>query len=118
MHLHNPSLVLFPDTFLSVAEASLSSSGSASSSLLVEFIRDEFPGVPLDPVARKYWNQPCGTVTLPISELREVSHFESRIGLEFIQQLCVEDDERTGTLLAVADKCLITSFFFSILLLT
>lgn len=26
-------------------------------------------------------------------------------GLEFILQLCVEDDERAGTILAVSNKC-------------
>ncbi|KAJ7042872.1 muts domain V-domain-containing protein [Mycena alexandri] len=77
MHLHPPVLVLVPDTFLSSSDAS-------PPSLLVEYIYEEFPGVPVEPIGRKYWNETGG--------------------LEFISQLCVEDDERAGTLLAVANK--------------
>ncbi|KAF8908829.1 muts domain V-domain-containing protein [Mucidula mucida] len=86
MHLHNPVLILVPDTFLSASEASMLPSGkrAASASLLMEFINEEFPGVPLEPIGRKYWNEANG--------------------LEFIQQLCVDDDERAGTLLSVANK--------------
>ncbi|KAJ3820212.1 muts domain V-domain-containing protein [Lentinula raphanica] len=89
MHLHKPSLILVPDTFLSASDAALSVIGGSNkrttnSSLLVEFIRDEFPDVDLEPVPRKYWNETSG--------------------LEFIQQLCVEDDERAGTILAVSSK--------------
>ncbi|KAJ7701550.1 muts domain V-domain-containing protein [Mycena rosella] len=76
MHLHPPVLVLVPDTFIS--------SSGVSSSMLVEYIYEEFPGVPVEPIGRKYWNETGG--------------------LEFISQLCVEDDERAGTLLAVANK--------------
>ncbi|KAJ6578861.1 muts domain V-domain-containing protein [Mycena vulgaris] len=74
MHLHPPILVLVPDTFIS----------SSGASMLVEYIYEEFPGVPVEPIGRKYWNETGG--------------------LEFISQLCVEDDERAGTLLAVANK--------------
>ncbi|KAJ7607391.1 muts domain V-domain-containing protein [Roridomyces roridus] len=77
MHIHSPVLVLVPDTFLSP-------SGTAPPSLLVEYIYEEFPGVPVEPIGRKYWNETGG--------------------LEFISQLCVEDDERAGTLIAVANK--------------
>ncbi|KAJ7153512.1 muts domain V-domain-containing protein [Mycena crocata] len=77
MHLHPPMMVLVPDTFLSSTDAS-------PPSLLVEYIYEEFPGVPVEPIGRKYWNETGG--------------------LEFISQLCVEDDERAGTLLAVANK--------------
>ncbi|KAF7326661.1 MutS 4 [Mycena venus] len=77
MHLHPPALVLVPDTFLSTSDAS-------PASMLVEYIYEEFPGVPVEPIGRKYWN--------------EIG------GLEFVSQLCVEDDERAGTLLAVANK--------------
>ncbi|KAG7450886.1 uncharacterized protein BT62DRAFT_1046066 [Guyanagaster necrorhizus] len=86
MHLHNPCLILVPDTFLSASDASLLPSGkrAPATSLLVEFIREEFPSVPLEPMGRKYWN--------------ELS------GMQFIDQLCVEDDERAGTLMAVRDK--------------
>ncbi|KAF4623673.1 hypothetical protein D9613_001515 [Agrocybe pediades] len=86
MHIHYPNLVLIPDTFLSASDAALAPSGkrSASTSLLVEYIREEFPGVELEPVGRRYWNDASG--------------------LEFILQLCVEDDERAGTVLAVSNK--------------
>ena len=84
MHLHPPSLVLLPDTFLSAAEASSKKQNDISSTMLIQFIQEEFPGIVLEPVLRRYFNDTCG--------------------LDFIQQLCVEDDERTGTLLAVANK--------------
>ncbi|KAK0197948.1 muts domain V-domain-containing protein, partial [Armillaria mellea] len=86
MHLHNPCLILVPDTFLSASDASLLPSGkrARTTSLLVEFIHEGFPSVPLEPIGRKYWN--------------ELS------GMQFIDQLCVEDDERAGTLMAVRDK--------------
>ncbi|KAF5312559.1 hypothetical protein D9619_003594 [Psilocybe cf. subviscida] len=86
MHVHNPSLVLIPDTALSTSDAALAPSGkrSAVTSLLVENIREEFPGVQVEPVGRRYWNDAGG--------------------LEFVLQLCVEDDERAGTVLAVSNK--------------
>ncbi|KAF8170384.1 muts domain V-domain-containing protein [Pholiota molesta] len=86
MHLHRPCLVLIPDTFLSATDAALAPSGkrAASTSLLVEYIREEFPGVQIEPVGRRYWNDSGG--------------------LEFVLQLCVEDDERAGTVLAVSNK--------------
>ncbi|KAJ7813094.1 muts domain V-domain-containing protein [Mycena olivaceomarginata] len=65
MHLHPPVMVLVPDTFFPPRML-------------------QFPGVPVEPIGRKYWNETNG--------------------LEFISQLCVEDDERAGTLLAVANK--------------
>ncbi|KAF9221300.1 hypothetical protein BS17DRAFT_845606 [Gyrodon lividus] len=86
MHIHYPSLVLVPDTFLSATDATLASSGRKppTTSLLVQFITEEFPNVPLEPIARKYWNDSAG--------------------MDFITQLCVEDDERAATLVSVSDK--------------
>ncbi|KAF9074002.1 muts domain V-domain-containing protein [Rhodocollybia butyracea] len=89
MHLHQPNLILIPDTFLSASDAARamvggSSRGTIDPSLLVEFIREEFPDIQLEPIPRKYFNDTAG--------------------LEFIQQLCVEDEERAGTILAVSDK--------------
>ncbi|TFK42146.1 muts domain V-domain-containing protein [Crucibulum laeve] len=86
MHLHMPSLVLVPDTFLSAPDAALAPAGkrASSTSMLVEYIKEEFPEVQLEPVRRRYWNDTGG--------------------LEFILQLCVEDDERAGTILAVSNK--------------
>ncbi|KAG1741768.1 muts domain V-domain-containing protein [Suillus paluster] len=89
MHVHPPSVILVPDTFISSTNASLTSSASAkrgpsSSSLSVQFIREEFPQVPIEPVPRKYWNDSAG--------------------YQFIAQFCVEDDERAATLVSVTDK--------------
>lgn len=41
------------------------------------------------------------SMTIPF----DPSHLSTKSGLEFILQLCVEDDERAGTLLAVSNKC-------------
>jgi DNA mismatch repair protein MSH4 len=62
IHLHNPSLILVPDTFLSATDAPLASSTKTptSTSLLVQYIAEEFPDVPIQPVARKYWNEQAG----------------------------------------------------------
>ncbi|KAH7884107.1 muts domain V-domain-containing protein [Phlebopus sp. FC_14] len=86
MHVHCPSLVIVPDTFLSATDTTLASSGRRpqTTSLLVQFVMEEFPHVPVEPVARKYWNDSAG--------------------MDFITQLCVEDDERAATLVSVSDK--------------
>jgi len=72
MHLHNPNLILIPDTFLSFKDnlgpSSIRNTPS-STSLLVQCIHDEFPGVPVEPVLRKYWNEDAG-----ISGLYVVKH--------------------------------------------
>ena len=62
MHLHNPCLVLIPDTSLTVSEAALVASGrrSGSTSLLVEYIREEFPNIKIEPVGRRSWNDAGG----------------------------------------------------------
>ncbi|RPD59471.1 hypothetical protein L227DRAFT_549255 [Lentinus tigrinus ALCF2SS1-6] len=86
MHLHYPSMILVPDTFMSVTDISLPSGGKKpqTTSLLVQCIMEEFEGVPIEPVMRKYWSD--------------------NAGLEFINQLTVEDDERAATLVAVSNK--------------
>ncbi|KAK7688084.1 hypothetical protein QCA50_008454 [Cerrena zonata] len=96
LNLHTPSLILVPDTFLSASHDPLATGGRKpnSTSVLVKRILDEFEGVPMEPVMRKYWNETAG--------------------LEFINQLCVEDDERAATVITVANKwvyalCLIGS---------
>ncbi|PPQ98977.1 hypothetical protein CVT24_003473 [Panaeolus cyanescens] len=83
MHIHQPSLILVPDTFFSASDAALAPSGkrASSTSLLIQLIGDEFPEVDIEPVGRKNWNDAGG--------------------LEFITQLCVENDERAATILAV-----------------
>ena len=62
MHLHTPCLILVPDTFLSAPDAALAPSGkrSVSTSLLIEYIGEEFPGVQVESVGRRYWNDSCG----------------------------------------------------------
>ncbi|KAI9462694.1 muts domain V-domain-containing protein [Boletus coccyginus] len=86
MYIHYPSLVLVPDTFIAATDATLASGGKKppTTSLLVQFIMEEFPNIPVEPVARKYWNDGAG--------------------MDFITQLCVENDERAATLVSVSDK--------------
>ncbi|KAH7910010.1 muts domain V-domain-containing protein [Hygrophoropsis aurantiaca] len=88
LHVHPPSLILVPDTFLSAADAANTGSNSGTrptfTSLLVQYIMEEFPHVQIEAVARKYWNDSAG--------------------LEFITQLCVEDDERAATLVTATEK--------------
>jgi hypothetical protein len=53
MHIHSPSLVLIPDTFLSASDAALAllvNDLFLSTSLLVEYTSKEFPGVQIDAV--------------------------------------------------------------------
>ncbi|KAH9891206.1 muts domain V-domain-containing protein [Cubamyces lactineus] len=86
MHLHYPAMILVPDTFFSLTDTSLPSGANnlRSTSVLVQCITDEFDGVPIEPVMRKYWNE--------------------NAGLEFVSQLTVDDDERAATLVAVSNK--------------
>ncbi|KAF8639396.1 hypothetical protein AX17_001521 [Amanita inopinata Kibby_2008] len=86
MHLHTPCIVLVPDTFLSASDGAFAPGGkrSSSTSMLVEYVSEEFPGVAVEPVGRKYWNDAGG--------------------LNFVVQLCVDDEERAGTVLAVSNK--------------
>ncbi|TFY70152.1 hypothetical protein EVG20_g2859 [Dentipellis fragilis] len=86
MHLHTPALVLVPDTFISATDTTTGSGGKKpnTTSLLVQCIQDEFPNVPVDAVLRKYWNDDAG--------------------LQFINQLCVQDSERAATLVAASNK--------------
>ncbi|KAI0717509.1 muts domain V-domain-containing protein [Cerioporus squamosus] len=86
MHLHYPSMILVPDTFMSLTDISLASGGKKpqTTSLLVQCIMEEFEGVPIEPVMRKYWSD--------------------NAGLEFINQLTIEDDERAATLVAVSNQ--------------
>ncbi|EGN92714.1 hypothetical protein SERLA73DRAFT_172695 [Serpula lacrymans var. lacrymans S7.3] len=91
MHIHPPSLILVPDTFMSAADVSLASTGknSSTTSHLVQYIAEEFPDIAVEPVARKYWNDGGG--------------------LDFINQLCIEDDEKAATLVAASDKYYVLS---------
>lgn len=104
MHLHTPCLVLVPDTFLSSSDNAAASSGrkSDSTSLLVQCIQDEFPFVPVEPVLRKYWNEDAGSAYIVL--LLGKSLTIMFVGLTFVSQLCVEDDERAATLVAASKK--------------
>lgn len=107
MHLHHPSLILIADTALSATDAALAASGkrSASTSLLVQYIREEFPAVLIEPVARKYWNEQAGMSSRPYSGRPVVwAHICMPKGLEYINLLCVQEDERPATLLATSNK--------------
>ncbi|KAF8266638.1 muts domain V-domain-containing protein [Lactarius quietus] len=86
MHLHYPTLVLVPDTFLSPKDSLGPSPRNKTNhtSLLVQRLCDEFPGVPMEPVLRKFWNEDAG--------------------LEFVSQLCVQDEERTAMILAFQEN--------------
>ncbi|KZT09019.1 uncharacterized protein LAESUDRAFT_742230 [Laetiporus sulphureus 93-53] len=85
LHLRSPSLILVPDTFLSVSDISLASGGKkpSTTSVLVQCLMEEFD-VPVEPVLRKYWNESAG--------------------LDFVDQLTVDDEERAATLVAVSTK--------------
>ncbi|KAI0935607.1 hypothetical protein AcV5_003986 [Taiwanofungus camphoratus] len=86
LHLHSPSLILVPDTFLSISDVSLASGGKKppSTSVLVQCMMEEFDSIPIEPVMRKYWNEGAG--------------------LEFVNQLTVDDNERAATLVTVSSK--------------
>ncbi|OBZ78578.1 MutS 4 [Grifola frondosa] len=86
LHLHSPSLILVPDTFLSISDVWSASGGKkpSTTSLLVQCMMEEFDTVPIQPVMRKFWNE--------------------NAGLEFVNQLTVEDDERAAILVAVSNK--------------
>ncbi|KAJ8462533.1 hypothetical protein ONZ45_g17900 [Pleurotus djamor] len=62
MHLYFPLVILVPDTFVSTTEATpgLATKNTQNMSMLVEYIREEFPYVPIESVGRKYWNDAGG----------------------------------------------------------
>ena len=79
MHLHAPSVVLVPDTFISAADAGLPTSTLGThqprtTSLLVQCILEEFEGVPVEPVLRKYWSEGAGTPFLHASVCMRLKH--------------------------------------------
>lgn len=103
MHLHNPCLVLVPETSLSTSDGALAPAGkrSSSTSLLVQYVIEEFPGIQVEPVGRRYWNDTAGGLYI---SAKKPSYVNCWLGLEFIMQLCVEDEERAGMILAVSNK--------------
>lgn len=61
---------------------------------------NEFPGVPVEPVQRKYWNDVTGV----FSHIFRGFSLDCLAGLEYMQQLILHNDERPGTLLAASNK--------------
>lgn len=98
-------MILVPDTFFSPADISMPAGGnkSHSTSLLVQCITDEFEGVPIEPVMRRYWNENAGDLG-PYSSTKPIVIYHSILGLEFVNQLTIDDDERAATLVAVSNK--------------
>ncbi|EJD04505.1 uncharacterized protein FOMMEDRAFT_83663 [Fomitiporia mediterranea MF3/22] len=90
LHLHYPTTVLVPDTFLTNVDSSTTLSSArarqstSSPPVLVQCIQEEFPGASIEPVLRKYWNE--------------------EYGLQFINQLCADNEDRAATLLAASSK--------------
>lgn len=83
--INKPSVVIIPDTFLSLNDTAASTAKTTSrTSLLIDSITEEFPNILVDPVSRKHWNEAGG--------------------LEYINDFCIRDDERAGTILASSNK--------------
>ncbi|KZO99190.1 hypothetical protein CALVIDRAFT_404861 [Calocera viscosa TUFC12733] len=81
--LHHPGTLLVLDSALRDRPGG-GGNAIGAPSLLVEALQDEFPGVPIEPIPRKYWNETAGR--------------------DFVTQLLIEDDERPATLMAVQEK--------------
>ncbi|KDQ19146.1 hypothetical protein BOTBODRAFT_485037 [Botryobasidium botryosum FD-172 SS1] len=79
LQLHSPHTILLPDTFLPTGHAA-----SRQATPLVQCLQEEFPDVGYEAVGRKFWNE--------------------NTGLEFITQLIIEDEDRSGTLMNVSNK--------------
>ncbi|KAG8891086.1 MutS protein msh4 [Tulasnella sp. 332] len=79
IRLHSPSLIFVPDTFMSSDPMT-----ARRPSPLLECLREEFEDVPFEQVPRKCWNDTAG--------------------LDFVTQLILDDEERPGTLLTLANK--------------
>lgn len=63
--------------------------------------------VPVEPVLRKYWNESAGTYeNVYISTL----FHDGSVGLDFVDQLTVDDEERAATLVAVSTKLVYAHF--------
>lgn len=81
IRLHSPSVIFVPDTFMS---SDSTKTTSRRPSPLLECLQEEFEDVPFEQVPRKCWNDAAG--------------------LDFVTQLILNDEERPGTLLALANK--------------
>ncbi|KAG8983799.1 MutS protein msh4, partial [Tulasnella sp. 427] len=82
VHLHPPSVIIFPDTFVN---SSKQHQRPQQESMLLQCLREEFDDVAaLETVGRKYFNDSAG--------------------MDFMNQLIVDEEERAGTLLALGNK--------------
>jgi len=70
-------------------------------SMLLQYMREEFPAVPIAPIARKYWNESGGQF---LHRIYSPSADHRLVGIDLILQLGVDDEERPATLVAVSQK--------------
>ena len=101
--------MLIHDTFVSTSDAAASSWQTICFHFPLGriYISEEFPDVQIDAVGRRYWNHARGE----LSWIFLFRFSECFVGLEFVLQLCVDDDERAGTVLAVSNKQAILAFY-------
>jgi DNA mismatch repair protein MSH4 len=66
----------------------------------MQYIRDEFPTTPAEPILRKYWNETVGKRCRAMHKVK----VSDSLGLEFLDQLCVDDEDRAAMLVAVSHK--------------
>ncbi|KAH8111431.1 muts domain V-domain-containing protein [Phellopilus nigrolimitatus] len=78
------SLIAKPTSKLCTTCTSITRHSCSFQTPSLQCIQEEFLGVPIEPVLRKYWNEDAG--------------------LQFINQLCVDSEDRAATLLAVSSK--------------
>jgi len=77
LELYPPQTILMPESAFG--------GRSDQDSLLLRSLQDEYEHVPIEPVARRCWNDAAGH--------------------DFVNQLCADDDERAAILVAIATKC-------------
>jgi len=79
--------------------------------MLLQYMREEFPEVPIEPIARKYWNDRAGSFFPSSTEYVIFSCYLARIGAELIAQLGVDDEDLPATLVAASQKLVYVSCF-------
>ncbi|ORY84089.1 muts domain V-domain-containing protein, partial [Leucosporidium creatinivorum] len=83
-----PSLILVPQTSLTGSSSNSKRRGAINT--LNELEGDAFEGVAVTGVLRKYWEEQVRSILV--------------LGFEFIAQLTLQDDKRTGTILSIKPK--------------
>ena len=103
MHIHTLCLIFVPDMFLSPPDAALALSRKrlVSPSLLIEYIGEEFPGIHVESVGGG-----IGTIVVvsPSLVIYCISASNTFYRSRILLQLCVEDKECAGMILAVSNK--------------